>query len=154
LFGSSVAVSGNLVVVGTRDAGAAYLFDATSGALLRTFTNPLRASTDPSAAVYGNFGVLGARLDNAGAKAARAAGVVAATGGTLLRSFSSAARAAGDRFGCSVAVSGNLVVVGARDDDTGAENAGAAYLFDATSGALLRTFTNPTPAVNDFFGSS
>ena len=36
-------------------------------------------------------------------------------------------------------------------DDTGATNAGAAYLF-STDGTLLTTFTNPTPADNDQFG--
>jgi hypothetical protein len=31
---------------------------------------------------------------------------------------------------------------------------GAAYLFDATTGNLLQSFTNPTPAFYDSFGSS
>src|SRR6202040_1873288 len=62
--------------------------------------------------------------------------------------------AANDFFGSSVAISGNLVLVGAYLNDTGAMNAGAAYLYDATSGNLLHTFTDPAVASNDQFGTS
>ena len=37
-------------------------------------------------------------------------------------------------------------------DDTGATDAGAAYLFDAVTGQLLQTFLNPTPDAGDRFG--
>jgi len=60
-----------------------------------------------------------------------------------------------DHFGLSVAnVGDNKALVGARGEDTGATNAGAAYLFDASTGALLpRDATlNPTPGDNDLFG--
>jgi hypothetical protein len=60
----------------------------------------------------------------------------------------------GDNFGNSVAAVGtDRVLIGARGDDTGGNNAGAAYLF-STSGPLLTTFTNPTPAADDSFGCS
>src|SRR5207248_2463645 len=61
--------------------------------------------------------------------------------------------AASDGFGISVAVSGNTAVVGANYDDTGAQDAGSAYVFNATSGALIATINNPTPATGDQFGS-
>ena len=51
------------------------------------------------------------------------------------------------------AVGTDRVLIGAPDDDTGATDAGAAYLF-STNGALLTTFTNPTPAADDYFGYS
>jgi hypothetical protein len=58
-----------------------------------------------------------------------------------------------DCFGGSVAAVGSdRVLIGAPYDDVGADNAGAAYLFSGT-GALLTTFTNPTPAASDYFGS-
>ncbi len=50
----------------------------------------------------------------------------------------------GDIFGNSVSISGNNVLVGALNDDTGATD-GSAYLFDATTGGLLKTFNNPAP---------
>ena len=42
--------------------------------------------------------------------------------------------AAGDQFGKSVAISGTRVVVGAYADDTGATDAGSAYVYDLSSG--------------------
>jgi len=36
-------------------------------------------------------------------------------------------------------------LVGAYSDDTVVDGAGAAYLFDGSTGALLQTFLNPTP---------
>lgn len=57
-----------------------------------------------------------------------------------------------DRFGYSVAgVGTDMVLVGAIRKDLGATDTGAAYLFN-TSGKLLTTFTNPTPADVEFFG--
>ena len=62
--------------------------------------------------------------------------------------------AAIDNFGISVAAVGSdRVLIGARDDNTGAVDAGAAYLF-STDGTLHTTYTNPTPAVRDSFGCS
>ena len=78
----------------------------------------------------------------------------AALPGDLLQTFNNPTPAAGDEFGISVAGVGNNVLIGARYDDTGASNAGAGYLYDGTTGALLHTFNNPTPATDDFFGQS
>ncbi len=72
--------------------------------------------------------------------------------GNLEQTFLNPTPAPDDGFGSGVAISGSLVVIGARNDDTGADNAGAAYLFDTTNGNLLQTFLNPTPEVNDQFG--
>jgi hypothetical protein len=59
-----------------------------------------------------------------------------------------------DFFGDSVSISGDKMLIGANGDDTGATNAGSAYLYDAATGALLQTFNNPMPAESDYFGSS
>jgi hypothetical protein len=56
----------------------------------------------------------------------------------------------GDEFGFSIAQIGDNIVIGAYRDDMGAENAGAAYLFDR-NGNLLRTINNPTPEPDDWF---
>ena len=53
-----------------------------------------------------------------------------------------------------MAVSGNLVIVGASGDSTGAAQAGSVYVFDAATGNLLRTLNNPTPEASDYFGYS
>ena len=67
--------------------------------------------------------------------------------GALLRTLNNPTPVIEDYFGEDVAISGNMIVVGARRDDTGAEDAGSAYVFDATTGALLHTLNNPTPAI-------
>src|SRR5437899_1520495 len=59
-----------------------------------------------------------------------------------------------DSFGWSVAAVGSdRVLIGAPNDDTGATDAGAAYLF-STNGTLLVTFNNPTPTGGDNFAWS
>ena len=57
-----------------------------------------------------------------------------------------------DEFGVAVAVVGGNVLVGAPFDDTAGSNAGAAYLFDGATGALLQTFLVPGSGSNDQCG--
>ncbi|GEM_PF-2892454 len=59
-------------------------------------------------------------------------------------------------FGSSVAVSGNLLAVGARDEKITANYMGAVYLFRKRANAWIREakLTAPVPAVHDRFGSS
>jgi photosystem II stability/assembly factor-like uncharacterized protein len=163
-FGSSVAgVGSDRVLIGAPDdgtgapdTGAAYLF-STNGTLLTTFTNPTPAVADRfgwSVAGVGSDRVLiGAYHYSTGA-AGTGAAYLFSTNGTLLTTFTNPTPAAYDYFGYAVAgVGSDRVLIGAYLDDTGANNAGAAYLF-STNGTLLTTFTNPTPAANDSFGSA
>src|SRR6476661_4865253 len=67
--------------------------------------------------------------------------------------------AANDFFGISVAGVGNNILIGAFQGDTGAPDAGAAYLFDSnptspTFGKLLMSFQSPNPSISGNFGSS
>lgn len=144
-FGSSVATVGtNLVLVGSAlddagamNAGAAYLFND-QGQLLLTITNPAPAMND-------NFGMavtgLGTNLLAVGASRddgdAPDTGIVYVfdLGGTLLRVLPNPSPASGDCFGFSIAaVGGDRLVVGACSDDSGATDAGSAYLFDPIRG--------------------
>jgi hypothetical protein len=72
----------------------------------------------------------------------------------LLQTFVNPKASLDDRFGFAVTGVGDNVLVGAPFDDAGGRDAGAAYLFDGGTGALLQTFLNPTPAPGDFFGWS
>jgi len=154
LFGDSVAIYENIVVVGAHrddtgaeNAGSVYLFD-TSGNLLQTINNPTpvpEAGFGEKVAIYGNKVVVGAYHDNAGFA------YLFDTSGNLLQTFHNPTPVHNDQFGKSVSIFGNKVVVGAHTDDTGATNAGSAYLFD-TSGNLLQIFNNPTPMPNEQFG--
>jgi Calx-beta domain/RTX calcium-binding nonapeptide repeat (4 copies)/FG-GAP repeat len=160
-FGGSVAAMGNNVLIGSnRDnigatgAGAAYLFDGITGALLKTFLNPTPANFDEfgfSVSAVGNNVLIGTPNDN---DLAGAAYLFDGTTGALLRTFLNPTPTDRDQFGYTVAAVGNNVLIGAPYNDTGAVNAGAAYLFDGVTGELLQTFLNPTPALGDEFGNS
>src|SRR5436309_1731646 len=52
------------------------------------------------------------------------------------------------------AAAGGIVVVGAPFDDTTKPNAGSAYVFDAATGALRHTLQAPHPREGDLFGSA
>lgn len=167
-FGFSVAAAGNdAVLIGAPydkdlddfdpvNAGAAYLF-STNGTLLTTFTKPDRESYELfgwSVAAAGSGQVIvGAPYDNTGAFDAGAAYLFSA-GGTLLTTFTNPTPAVEDQFGLSVVgVGNNRVLIGAPYDNTGASDAGSAYLF-STNGTLLTTFTNPVPQATAWFGWS
>jgi len=168
-FGWSVAGVGNNVLIGApfadldsntgriNDVGAAYLFN-TDGALLQTFNNPTPASGDVfgySVAGVGTNALIGAPNKAVGGIAnAGAAYLFNGNTGALLQTFNKPNPAADDEFGYSVAGVGNNVLIGALLDDTGATDAGSAYLFNGNTGALLQTFNNPNPTPNAYFGYS
>ncbi len=67
--------------------------------------------------------------------------------------------AAGDRFGFSVAISGNTVVVGAVLDDDNGINSGSAYVFERDQGGIdnwgqVTKLLASDGTVHDFFGFS
>ncbi len=172
-FGYSVAISGTRVVVGAllddtgaNDAGSAYVYDLSSGTPtvpVVTLNNPSPAADDRfgiSVAISGMRVVVGAYLDNTGAFRAGSAYVYDLSSGTPtvpVTTLNNPGPASEDFFGLSVAISGTRVVVGAYQDDTGASDAGSAYVYDLTSGTPtvpVATLNNPGPAVSDNFGVS
>ncbi len=149
-FGVSVSIDGDKFIVGAffddtgaTDAGSAYLYDATTGALLHTFNNPTPASGDAfgtSVSVLGEKVLIGAYRENIGATVAGAAYLFDATTGALLQTLSSPTPENYDNFGNLLSISDDNILISAIGDDTGATDAGSAYLFDARTGALLHTF--------------
>lgn len=59
-----------------------------------------------------------------------------------------------DRFGASVAISGNTAIVGAYLDDDSGSDAGSAYLFNTTTGMTIAKLTASDAAPGDHFGFS
>jgi WD40 repeat protein len=163
-FGCSVAIDGSNVVIGAigddtkgRDVGQVHLFDAASGNLLRTFNDPTVTSKDYfgySVAISGNNVLIGAVMDDTNGADAGQAYLFNATTGDLLHIFDDPTPAERNRFGDSLAISGNNVLIGAMCDDTSGSNVGQAYLFDAITGDLLQTFDDPTATSSDYFGDS
>ena len=163
-FGTSVSISGNNVLVGApgddtngQDVGQAHLFDATTGLLLQTFDDPTVTTEDQfgvSVSISGNNVLVGAPGDDTNGQDVGQAHLFDATTGLLLQTFDDPTVTTEDQFGVSVSISGNNVLVGVRGDDTSGVGVGQAHLFDATTGALLETFDDPTPTTFDQFGTS
>ena len=83
-----------------------------------------------------------------------AAYVFDATTGNLLFTLANPHPVPGDRFGSSVAISGNTIIVGTPDYYVAKQYVGAVYIFDASTGNLILTLANPTPTYGDQFGCS
>ncbi|HEY6565793.1 MAG TPA: hypothetical protein VIY86_14990, partial [Pirellulaceae bacterium] len=162
--GYSVAASGDWLAVGAIqndsggiDSGVVDVYNMRTGVLIRTIQNPTPAAYDNfgfSVAMSGNLLAVGAYRDDALGTDSGAVHVFNAVTGAFIRTIANPAPASFDSFGSSVAISGDMVVVGAPRDDTGASDAGSAYVFDGPSGILLASIPNPTPGSSDFFGTS
>ena len=165
-FGT-VAVSGDIVVVGAhgenssgvQDAGRAYALNATTGKLITTLLNPYPQAADDygeAVAVSGDIAVVGAPLwgDPQGSNTGQAY-VYSASSGKLLSVLSSPNAQIDGYFGWSVAVNGNVAIVGAYGEGVdGNAFAGHAYAFDAKTGSLISTFTSPNAQFGGSFGTS
>ena len=115
------------------DAGAAYLFEITNGSLIRAFRNPSPSAGEQfgaSVAAAGTDVLVGAPFNSDEARNAGAVYLLDGNTGQLLRTFRKSMPAAGDLFGAAVAALGDTIVIGAPFDDSGAQDAGAVYLFD------------------------
>ena len=152
-FGGAVSVSGNNIVVGSSgygigsddNVGIAYLFETTSGTLTHVLNNPNGDHFDffgHSVSVSGNHIAVGSPLDDAGSVAnAGTVYLFDAVSGNLTHTIPNPSPSVDSRFGESVAVFGNNVVIGAPKDQTSQPGIGMAYLFDAVSGNLIHTFS-------------
>jgi len=172
-FGCSVAVSGNTAVVGADQhtvgtnagQGSAYVFvrnDAT-WSRQQQLTPSDGASEDVfgySVAVSGDSAVVGAIRDDIGATADQGSAYVFTRSGTTWSrraKLTAADGAAGDRFGYAVALSGGTAVVGAVNDNVGANSGqGSAYVFtpSGTTWSQQAQLTVADGAAADHFGIS
>ncbi len=109
-------------------------------------------------AVSGNTMVVGARFDGTTASQAGAAYVYVLSGGTWTQQavLLAADGTVADKFGYSVAISENTIVVGAYNDDSPLSNAGSAYVFvrSGTTWTFQQKLTAGDAAASDEFGVS
>ncbi len=173
LFGHSVAVDGDRLVVGAWlddageiNSGSAYVYDlssATPGVPVETLVNPSPGEDDNfgvAVAISGAKVVVAAYHDDTGAQNAGRVYVYdlqssSPTEPTM--AFGRPQPGVNDGFGNAVAISGTTVAVGAETADTGASNAGSAMVFDllsATPTEPVVILQNPNPQVNAYFGDS
>ncbi len=172
-FGYSVAVDGNTIVVGAykddhsgiSSAGSAYVytFNGSTWSLQDTLTASDAAASDflgYSVSIDGNTAVIGAHWADPCGWESGAAYIFTRSGS----SWSQQKKLTGsdssdyDEFGCSVAIDGNTVVIGARvNDHSGKGEPGAAYVFTGSGSQWSeqeKLIDESDPCNDDNFGCS
>lgn len=174
--GTGVAISGNYAIIsGYREgetagtlSGKAYIYNITTGSLLRTLSNPNPYGTVASdnfgacVAISGNYAVVTAHQeDDASGTNSGKAYIFDVTTGNLLYTINNPnpyGTSQTDQFGQTLAMSGNYAVIGSYlEDDASGTDSGKVYVYDVTTGTLLRTISNPNPygtSVSDYFGQT
>ena len=142
-FGWSVAVDGDTVVIGAyladyrgSSSGSAYVFTRSGGVWSQQakLTPSDLAAGDEfgiSVVVSGDTAVIGAHGNDDGGSNSGSAYVFSRSGGgwSQQAKLTASDHAADDRFGRSVAISGDTAVIGAFLDDDGGTDSGSAYVF-------------------------
>lgn len=170
-FGTSVAISGETMVVGApgdddggTNSGRVYLFSRsdTTWTQLAELTASDAAAGDEfggSVAISGTTIVIGASGNgDAGADTGSAYVFYRARIGSWRQQakLTASDAEAGDQFGTSVAISDDSIVVGARYDDESGENSGSAYVFTrvVSTWSQLAKLIATDAAADDGFGGS
>ena len=150
-FGSSVGLSGNNIIIGDPNLNAygiiepaAYLYDAT-GNFQHSLSDPNSGSDDrfgSAVAIDGNVAIVG----SPGVDEVHQYSV---SSGNFVRTFSSPLGSNTD-YGGDVDIDGNLIIIG--DKDGAGTFKGIAFLYDATTGNLLHTLSDPEPSTGIDYG--
>jgi hypothetical protein len=163
-FGEAVAISGNTIIVGApgdddlgSGSGSAYLFNATTGAqMFKLFASDGAAGDSFGCAVSisGSLAIVGASGDGDLGASSGSAYVYNTSTGQQVFKLLPAGGLAHDRFGDSVGISGSIAIIGADGDDGNGPFAGAAYLFDLTTGTQLFKLLPSDGADGHWFGGA
>ena len=179
IFGSSVAISGDTVVVGAEwnndagdDSGSAYIFSRNKdGSDQWGQVKKLTASDADegdyfgrSVAMSGDTVVVGANGNDDGGDKSGSAYIFSrnkdgSDNWGQVKKLTASDADAGDRFGISVDISGDTVVVGAAWNGDGGDKSGSAYIFSRNKDGSdqwgqVKKLTASDEAVGDWFGFS
>ncbi|MCP4378446.1 MAG: hypothetical protein GY794_20015, partial [bacterium] len=139
-FGHSAAIDGNTIIIGSMkddDKGAAYVFTGSGS----TWTEQARLTASDGqtndyfshgVAIDGDTAVIGAYGDDDAASQSGAAYIFTRSGTTWTQDakLKDAGSSVNDVLGVSVAISGDVVLLGSQGDDvSGNSNSGSAYIF-------------------------
>lgn len=168
-FGASVAISGNIVIVGSPyddvggnvNQGSAHAYVRSGGGV---WSHTQLFASDGAAedrfghdvAISGNYALVGSFLDDHTFVDQGSAYIFALTGTGWVQQSKLIASdgAADDRFGIGVAISGNYALVGSDSDDTVFDKQGSAYIFLRSGSSWIQQskLTAADPFPNDQFG--
>lgn len=163
-FGYSVAISGDTIVVGAnldddsgQNSGSVYVFNASDGQMRYKLLPEDGMEYDffgEAVAVSGNTLVVGAPYKATNGADSGIACVYKAVDATPVHKLFPEDGAAGDSFGSSVAVDGDVIVVGSPYSDAGGHDSGAAYAFSAEDGSQLYKMLPQDGFAGDVFGAA
>ena len=164
-FGRSVSVSGETVVIGAQNVGAAYVFrfngvEWVDEQKLTASDAGERDGFGWSVSVSGDSAVVGAWRDNCATGSNCGSAYLYRFNGiewVEQQKLTASDAEAGDRFGWSVAISGETAIVGAFFDDCAAgSNCGSAYVyrFNGIDWVGEQKLTASDTASGDLFGFS
>ncbi len=163
-FGSSVAVSGDTILVGDTQfglggMGVVYFFEKQDGVWEHAdvFAGTQNTSFGISSAVSGNTAMIGASADRVNGSFSGAVFVYERAGGAWASAgkLSPADGDEFDQFGVSVGLSGNIAVIGAFRGEGNEAETGAAYVYERIAGVwtFAAKLTADDGAERDMFGS-
>jgi FG-GAP repeat len=172
-FGESVSISGNYAIVGAFaddiganvDQGSASVFQLSAGSwiFMQKLTDAAGAAGDgfgASISISGNHAIVGVPLDDGFLGTSYGSVAIYRFGGVTWvfeQKLTDASGAPGDGFGFSVSISGNYVIVGAWENDIGANaNQGSAriYQYTGSSWVSMQTLTDAAGTADNLFGYS
>ncbi len=169
-FGRSVSMTGDVVIVGSpfdddtgTNSGSAYVFRHVAGSWVeeqKLTANDGSAgdSFGNSASISGDVVIVGSQSDDDKGTTSGSAYVFRHIGGSWNEETKLTANdgSAGDNFGISVAVDGDVAIVGAHFDDDKGLRSGSAYVFRLVGGNWdeQAKLTASDVASHDNFGSS
>jgi hypothetical protein len=172
-FGWTVSVSGNYTITGAygdddfagADQGSVsiFQFNGSNWILMNKLTDAAGAANDRfgiSVSVSGSYAIAGAYTDDVGANADQGSASIYQYNGSnwvLMNKITDATGAASDNFGRSVSISGNYVIVGALNDDVGAnpdQGSASFFQFNGVNWVVMQKVTDAAGSLSDFFGVS
>lgn len=172
-FGTAVACDGETMIAGSpgrtgaqgSDVGAAYVFRRSGGgwseeAVLLAADGGRNSRMGEAVGLSDGLAIIGAPLHSMGGNNREGAAYVFARSGstwTQESRLTAADAARDDQFGASVAIEGDVAVVGAPGDDfPGANDRGSAYVFGRIEGEWVPVakLVAPDGAPNDWLGSA
>jgi len=144
-FGISTSISNDVAIVGalgeSNSTGAAYIYRLQAGiwieeAKIQASDGEERDEFGTNVAISGNVAIVGAQRDDASSGAAY---IYRFQAGIWIEEarIQASDREANDFFGRTVDISGNVAIVGAVGEDSGANNAGAAYIYRFQAGSWI-----------------
>ena len=175
ITGRFLAAEGTNVLVGDPyyndgivNSGRAYLYNASTGSLIRTFTNPNLDTTTTGSGepgdLFGEYGGISGSLAAISASWANSSSTTntgyvyifnISTGAVVSTLASPDPTDTESYFGTAISMNSNYITVGQYLNDIGATtSAGAVYMYATGSGSTspLRSFPNPTPQTGDGVG--